>query len=77
MNHWPVWAKLIAGLGFPIAVALFFLLMFAGYIPSPLAAIEGELRSHVKSSARMLSIQRQICRNTARSEYQQTRCDDP
>lgn len=49
------WVRAIRDVGFPIAVVIFFLLMFSGVIPNPISRIEASLIAHRESNERVLS----------------------
>ena len=71
MNDWPGWAKLIAGLGFPMAVAIWLMVSVSPQISRTAAAMDRHLgESHVQTV-----LLRAICRNTAKSELAAQFCD--
>ena len=70
-NDWPGWAKLVAGLGFPIAVATWFMVFTSPRIDRTAQALE----RHMVEAEIQTALLRAICRNTARTEMQGQFCD--
>lgn len=71
MDDWPRWAKLVAGLGFPIAVAVWLMVYVTPRIDRTAAAMD----QHTLESQVQTVLLRAICRNTAKSELQGQFCD--
>ena len=71
MSDWPVWAKLSAGLGFPILVAVWLGMWISPKIDRTAAAMD----QHVSEAQVQTVLLRAICRNTAKTELQATFCE--
>jgi hypothetical protein len=74
MNDWPQWAKLVAGLGFPIVVAV----ALGGFVVHKLPLLDqtaSAMEAHVWESHVQTALLRQICRNSAKSEMQAQYCE--
>ena len=86
-NSLPLWARMIAIIGFPVVVASVLLGMVIGVVPSTLGelktieihhakAVEVHIETtntYLKTQTRLLRI---LCRNTAKTEVQANRCDE-
>jgi hypothetical protein len=90
LNGAPWYVKIVlyvlSYFGFPVVLVLIFLMVFAGYIPSPLTEVHKMVTDHstdyrrdirevldyVKASTK---VQRQMCRNTASSVAERAACD--
>lgn len=64
-RSYPLWAQLIRDFGFPIAVTVFFLGMFAGYVPSPISRTEAMMTQHTAGEWERARILRVMCRHQA------------
>ena len=71
MTDWPGWAKLVAGLGFPIAVAIWLMVYVSPLIDRTAAG----MTQHTIDSTVQTVLLRAICRNTAKTELQGQFCD--
>lgn len=77
-DAWPPWAKLIAGLGFPVFVALYFMMYHADQgskLEAAQARHNAEAASHVYETHVQTLLLRQICRNSAKSDAQSQFCE--
>ena len=85
MNGLPTWVKVIAVVGFPIAVAAFLMAQGAGIIPSTTARLVQVLERrtdqfdrHVKTTEDLtVSLRRAMrimCENAARDDFDRRRC---
>ena len=70
-NGLPTWVKVVAQVGFPIAVAIWLLIRADGLIAR---TAEGMV-SHVYEAEVQTVLLRAICRNTAKSEIQASFCE--
>ena len=82
LNGLPAWARIIGVLGFPIAIALFLLLMFSGTIGSPITDTQATTKENniLLKDVEMIQdeqtkLLRAICRNTAATELSMLECD--
>jgi hypothetical protein len=71
MTDWPLWAKLTAGLGFPIAVAIWLMIYVSPLVDRTATASA----KHADDTQVMIVLLRQICRNGAKSELGAQFCD--
>lgn len=71
MTDWPAWAKLVAGLGFPVAVAIWLMV----YVSPLIDRTASGMTQHVLDAQIQTALLRQICRNGAKSELQMQFCD--
>lgn len=71
MNDWPPWAKLVAGLGFPIAVAIWLMVTMTPKVDRTAAAMD----RHANETETAVILLRAICRNTAKTELQGQFCE--
>ena len=71
MTDWPGWAKLVAGLGFPIGVALWLMVYVTPLIDRTASAVA----QHTMDTQVQTILLRAICRNTAKTELQGQFCD--
>ena len=85
-NNLPTWAKVVATVGFPIAVTAFLLMQSAGLIPSEVRALNqaiamrrGVTDQHIKTTEEIgVSIKmaaRIMCENAARDDTQRRNCE--
>ena len=85
VNGLPTWAKVIATIGFPIAVATFLILQSTGWIPSEITAAQAAIIRHsmdadrhhqaTENLARSVSIAaRVMCENAANTPEQRRNC---
>lgn len=68
--------------GFPVIVTGFLLMVFTGFIPSPLTKLDKDMDGHMRDVRDLLKlaevnqrVQRQICRNTSTNSVERTECD--
>ena len=73
MDSWPAWARLVAGLGFPIAVAVWLMVVISPQVDRTAVAVQ----QHLNETRQILPLLRQICRNGAKTEWQAQLCDQP
>jgi mannose/fructose/N-acetylgalactosamine-specific phosphotransferase system component IIC len=71
MNDWPGWAKLVAGLGFPIAVAVWLMV----YVTPLMDRTAAAMTQHTIDAQIQTALLRQICRNGSKTELQTQFCD--
>ncbi len=77
----PIWAQTVSVIGFPILVAMYFLAKEAGYIPSLAEANAGLIadmnhqhHNMIQSTNELVRLSREICRHTAKTDYDAQRC---
>jgi len=82
LNGLPGWIKAVAIVGMPSVVALILLGALLGIVPSPLQSIAALARSLSEHAAlsieidqRQIQLLRQICRNTAKTEFSNDACN--
>jgi hypothetical protein len=74
----PVWARVVATLGFPIVMALLLFAVVTGFIGSPITRTEAMLNQHMRGEDERTRILRVMCRNTAvLNGLSPTDCDWP
>lgn len=71
MTGWPMWAKVSAGLGFPIAVAIWLMV----YVTPVMDRTALAMTAHTLDAQIQTALLRQICRNGAKSELQMQFCN--
>ena len=87
INGLPVWVKVVATVGFPVAVTAFLLAQSAGWIPSEVSTLNALISrrstlqdSHIKTTediAESVKLAARImCINSARDEAQRRNCDN-
>ena len=78
-NGIPSWAKVVATIGIPGAIAAFLLAQNAGLIRSPMQEIHADLAHHVEEAARIqranTRVLRAICRHQAATILEKQECD--
>jgi hypothetical protein len=81
LSNLPTWAQVVSMVGFPIIVAVFFLLKEIGYLPSPAEAqmqsLDNLTRQHATTNAQLdelVRLSRLICRNTAKDRWTEQKC---
>ena len=78
MNDLPLWAKVIATVGFPAAMSIWLLWLVTGAIADITALhvrIDSKIDQHAEATADVLPLLRAICRHTARNELQSQDCE--
>ncbi len=77
----PIWAQTVSVIGFPILVAMYFLAKEAGYIPSLAEAnanvMQDMAHQHqnlIQSTNELVRLSREICRHTAKGEWDAQKC---
>jgi hypothetical protein len=71
MNGFPTWVKVVAQVGFPIALAIW----LVTYASPKIAATEQQVAQHRAETEQQTILLRAICRNTAKTELQASFCD--
>ena len=85
VNGLPIWIKIISVVGFPIAVAVFFMAQNAGMLPSPTARLlqilerrTEQFDRHVKTTDDLtIGLRRAMkimCENAAKDDADRRRC---
>jgi len=70
------WVKVVAQVGFPIAIALILLGMLTGYVSSPITSTAATLAAHVRDDTRLIRLLQRICFNTAEPRERRFCFDD-
>ncbi len=77
----PTWAQVVSVVGFPIILSMYFLARDAGYIPSLaeanaslMADMNHQHHNIMESTAELVRLSREICRHTAKGEWDAQKC---
>lgn len=86
-NNLPGWAKIIATVGFPVAITMFLLAQSAGWIPSEVQSLTKLVgnrvvrqEQHIKQTEDTVQLLRTgfriMCENAARDDVQRRHCEN-
>lgn len=64
----PWWVRAISIVGWPIATAVFFMLIWTGILPSPVTATAERLNAHMANDQEQIELLRLICIHTAKPD---------
>ncbi len=70
-NGFPTWVKVVAQVGFPIAVVIW----LAAYITPMVTRTAEAMQQHLSDQETAIVLLRAICRNTAKTELAASFCD--
>jgi hypothetical protein len=74
-DGWPLWARLLAGLGAPLAAAIWLAVYITPVVDRTASAMTQHTLDTQRDTQITIALLRQICRNGAKTELQVQFCD--